>query len=101
MLHLKKYILILFEQSIDGINSAFVITLDRKERMDFTYMAWSEGFGLVVPSPEEESRLFAFIGPFQPTVSKNFFESSNTPAEAKEDYFIIVSISIDSNRFGF
>jgi hypothetical protein len=43
--------------------------MDRVERMDFTSHTWSEGFSLIVPRPAEESRLFAFIGPFQPTAS--------------------------------
>jgi len=47
--------------------------MDRVERMDFTSHTWSEGFSLIVPRPEEESRLFAFIGPFQPTVSYYHF----------------------------
>jgi ionotropic glutamate receptor len=42
--------------------------MDRVERMDFTFHTFSDGFSLVVPKPEEESRLFAFIGPFQPNV---------------------------------
>ena len=36
--------------------------------MDFTFFTLSEGFGLIVPRPGEESRLFAFVRPFQPTV---------------------------------
>jgi hypothetical protein len=38
--------------------------------MDFTsFFVWVDGFSLIVPKPGEESRLFAFIGPFQPAVS--------------------------------
>ncbi len=48
---------------------SFYLTMDRVERMDFTSHTWSEGFSLIVPRPAEESRLFAFVGPFQPTVS--------------------------------
>ncbi|KAK4019074.1 hypothetical protein OUZ56_001104 [Daphnia magna] len=37
--------------------------------MDFTsFFGWSESYTMVVPRPEEESRLFAFIWPFQPSV---------------------------------
>ena len=37
--------------------------------MDFAlFPAWYEVFRLVVPAPEEENRLFAFIGPFSLTV---------------------------------
>ena len=37
--------------------------------MDFTCgIVWSEPYNLVVPKPEFEDRLFAFIRPFQPVV---------------------------------
>ena len=42
--------------------------MDRKEDVDFTYAIWAETIDLVVPRPGEESRLFAFIRPFQPMV---------------------------------
>nr|CAH0108320.1 unnamed protein product [Daphnia galeata] len=56
------------EKDVDGIACSFFLTMDRVERMDFTFHTFSDGFSLVVPKPEEESRLFAFIGPFQPNV---------------------------------
>ena len=37
--------------------------------MDFVYAIVTETFDLVVPVPGEESRLFAFIRPFQPMVT--------------------------------
>ena len=40
--------------------------------MEFTSMVWTEPFTLIVPKPEEESRLFAFIRPFQPLVTHKF-----------------------------
>ena len=43
--------------------------MDRKEDVDFTYAIWAETIDLVVPRPGEESRLFAFIRPFQPKVT--------------------------------
>ena len=58
-----------FSQNIDGIACSFYVTMERKEMMDFTlFPAWYEVFRLVVPAPEEENRLFAFIGPFSLTV---------------------------------
>ena len=36
--------------------------------MDFTFALLIEPYTLLAPSPIEESRLFAFILPFQPTV---------------------------------
>jgi len=59
----------LVAQIIDGILVAFYLTMDRVERFDYSASAWSEGFSFVAPRPGEENRLFAFIGPFQPTVS--------------------------------
>ena len=60
----------MYLKDIDGISSGFYVTLDRKERMDFTSFTWSDDFGLVEPRPGEESRLFAFIGPFQSMVNE-------------------------------
>ncbi len=45
--------------------------MDRGERFDYTASAWSEAFSFVAPRPGQESRLFAFIGPFQPMVGYN------------------------------
>ena len=65
-------------QNIDEIATGFYLTLDRIERMDFTFLVLSEGFGLIVPTPGEESRLFAFVRPFQPMVAKiNYFYCDN------------------------
>ena len=55
-------------QNIDAVDSGFIITVDRKEKVEFTYAIWAEADGIIVPKPGEESRLFAFIRPFQPTV---------------------------------
>ena len=60
----------MYFKDIDGVAGGFYITLDRKERMDFTSFIWSDDFGLVAPRPGEESRLFAFIGPFQSMVNE-------------------------------
>ncbi|XP_046453793.1 ionotropic receptor 93a-like [Daphnia pulex] len=49
--------------------------MDRVKRFDYTASAWSEGFSFVTPRPDEESRLFAFIGPFQPAVWMAIFIS--------------------------
>nr|CAH0101184.1 unnamed protein product [Daphnia galeata] len=62
-------------KNIDGITPCFYLTMDRVERFDFTTFIWSEGFRLVVPRSGEESRLFAFIGPFQPMVWMSIFIS--------------------------
>ena len=57
-----------FTQEVDGTISSFIASPDRKERMDFTFFLWTEPCTLLVPTPELESRLFAFIRPFQPMV---------------------------------
>ncbi|XP_057374698.1 ionotropic receptor 93a-like isoform X2 [Daphnia carinata] len=57
------------DEAVDGIICGFGLTLDRMKRMGYTSsFVWVDGFSLVVPKPGEESRLFAFTGPFQPTV---------------------------------
>lgn len=57
----------------DALIGTLLVTPERKEKADFTFLAWSEPFVLIVPKPEQESRLFAFIRPFQPLVGhKNF-----------------------------
>nr|CAH0101189.1 unnamed protein product [Daphnia galeata] len=62
-------------QNCDGIINAFYLTMDRAERFDYTASAWSEGFSFAMPRPGEESRLFAFVGPFQPRVWISIFIS--------------------------
>ena len=48
--------------------SGFIVTPDRKEKMDFAFFIGTEPYTLIVPKPEMESRLFAFIRPFHPMV---------------------------------
>ncbi|XP_045036265.1 glutamate receptor ionotropic, kainate 3 isoform X2 [Daphnia magna] len=66
--HEGLYYQLINEEAIDGIASSFYLTMDRVTRMDYTFPTWADGFSLVVPRPGEENRLFAFVGPFQPTV---------------------------------
>lgn len=61
-----------FSKDVDGILGAFYLTMDRKQRFDYTYIVWSEDFFIISPVPGEENRLFAFIGPFQPMVSYRY-----------------------------
>ncbi|XP_046453943.1 ionotropic receptor 93a-like [Daphnia pulex] len=63
------------DQDINGIVPSFFLSMDRVERFDFTSFIWAEGFRLVLPRPGEESRLFAFIRPFQPWVWLSIFVS--------------------------
>ncbi|XP_046454961.1 glutamate [NMDA] receptor subunit 1-like isoform X1 [Daphnia pulex] len=55
-------------KNVDSITSTFHLTADRVAKNDPTSFIWTEGMTLIVPRPEEENRLFAFIGPFQPMV---------------------------------
>ncbi|KAI9566014.1 hypothetical protein GHT06_009813 [Daphnia sinensis] len=56
-------------KEVDGFAVVFIATPERKKIMDLTpFFAWSEPYTMVVPRPEEESRLFAFIWPFHPSV---------------------------------
>ena len=74
---LSVYLYLLRIQNIDAICGGFIITPDRKERVDFvSHPYWAETQDLVVPVPGEESRLFAFIRPFQPKVIHALIPSS-------------------------
>ena len=59
--------------------------------MEYTSMVWTEPFTLIVPKPEEESRLFAFIRPFQPLVTYKFI-AINKQSASQPDRFDILSI---------
>lgn len=68
-IHEAAFYQLVNDKDIDGIASSFYVTLSRMQRMDHTtHHGWVDGFRLVVPRSEEQSRLFAFIGPFEPTV---------------------------------
>ncbi|XP_046461499.1 uncharacterized protein LOC124207902 [Daphnia pulex] len=68
-MHEAAFYQLINEKKIDGIPCAFFLTQDRINRMDYTsYFVWVDGLSLIVPKPGEQSRLFAFIGPFQPSV---------------------------------
>lgn len=56
-------------QDIDGSGVAMIITPERKEKMDFAYLIWTEPYKILSPRLGEEPRLFAFVWPFQKVVS--------------------------------
>ncbi|XP_057369794.1 glutamate receptor ionotropic, delta-1-like [Daphnia carinata] len=55
-------------KKVDVYSNGVVATPERKQIVDLTYFIWTEPYSMVVPQPEEESRIFAFIYPYQPTV---------------------------------
>lgn len=57
-----------FDQEVDAYVNGLIATPERKAKADITYYIWTELYSLIVPLPEEESRLFAFVGTFQPLV---------------------------------
>lgn len=64
-----------FVQEADAIISSLIPTIDRIQKLDFTtFIQWNEPYSLIVPRPSYESRLLAFIRPFQPLVSHNAVE---------------------------
>ncbi|EFX85981.1 hypothetical protein DAPPUDRAFT_98390 [Daphnia pulex] len=73
--HEGAFYTLMNDKNVDGLLVAFYLTMDRVERFDYTSSSWSEGFSFVAPRPGEESRLFAFIGPFQPMVWMSVFIS--------------------------
>jgi len=70
-LKLKKWGKIRKFQDIDINTAGMMSTPDRKKVIDFSYPFWIGPFKLLVPKPGEESRLFAFIRPFQPLVNNS------------------------------
>jgi hypothetical protein len=63
---------IAIEQEADACGNGLIATPERKTtNLDFSYFIWTELYSMIVPLPEEEPRLFAFVRPFQPTVRKS------------------------------
>lgn len=60
--------LCLILQEVDALVNGLVASPERKKKMDFSYFIWTELYSMVVPRAEEESRLLAFIRPFQSIV---------------------------------
>ena len=56
-------------QEVDALAVGVYPTPERKKNMDFGYIIIGEPYLMVVPRPEEEPRLFAFIRPFTPIVN--------------------------------
>ncbi|XP_045025959.1 glutamate receptor ionotropic, delta-1-like [Daphnia magna] len=55
-------------KEVDVYSNGVVATPERKQKVDLTYFIWTEPYSMVVPQPEEQSRIFAFIYPYQPMV---------------------------------
>ncbi|XP_046446905.1 glutamate receptor ionotropic, delta-1-like [Daphnia pulex] len=56
------------DNEADACGNGIIATPERKKNLDFSYFVWTEPYSMVVPQPEEEPRLFAFVRPFQPPV---------------------------------
>ncbi|EFX66287.1 hypothetical protein DAPPUDRAFT_116519 [Daphnia pulex] len=57
------------DNEVDACGNGLIATPERKSaNLDFSYFIWTELYSMIVPLPEEEPRLFAFVRPFQPTV---------------------------------
>ncbi len=55
-------------QEVDIATTDFVLYLSLFSRFDVSIPLYTAGVALIVPWPDEESRLLAPIHPFQPTV---------------------------------
>lgn len=64
---IEKYFHIV-EKDVDGTTLGLIASPERKEKLDFAYVAWTEPYSMVVPRPGEVPKLFAFIRPFQQRV---------------------------------
>ena len=55
-----------------------VIDPSRAARIDYTCgLGWAEPYNIIVPKPEFQSRLFAFVRPFQPLVNLKILKMNN------------------------
>ncbi|EFX69521.1 hypothetical protein DAPPUDRAFT_258444 [Daphnia pulex] len=58
--------------------------------MDYTsFFVWVDGLSLIVPKPGEQSRLFAFIGPFQPSLMNALISTDSTEAFDRNSFRIL------------
>jgi len=57
---------------VDITAAGGLIDPDQLDKIDFTYPIVLSPLKMIVPSGEEESRLFAFVRPFQPMVKGQF-----------------------------
>lgn len=48
-----------------------IATTDRTGEVDFAHYFWIEPYVMIVPKPEEEPRLFAFVRPFDSMVKSS------------------------------
>ena len=66
-----------------------IATPERRKNIDFPqFFVWAEPYAMVVPHPEEEIRLFAFIRPFQPMVTVTLSTSDFTNLIV--NYFVLM-----------
>lgn len=59
----------MLSQQADGCLGLYVMTEDRVKIMDVTAEIWQEPYALIVPAPQEASRLLSFIKPWQSSVN--------------------------------
>ena len=65
MLHIRDE-----EQKVDILGYPLTMNLDRASKMDFSTYHISTKYALMVPYPEEKSRIDVLIRPFETKVSK-------------------------------
>lgn len=53
-----------------------------------TYFSWEERYRMIVPKPGEDSRLFAFIRPFDGIVSIHFSSPAKTSQNSNSSVLI-------------
>jgi hypothetical protein len=53
---------------VDTTAAGILIDPDQLDKIDFSYPILLSPVKMIVPAGEEESRLFAFVRPFQPMV---------------------------------
>ena len=76
-------------QEVDALNVGTIATPERAKKMDFAYIMWAEPYVMVVPRPEEEPRLLAFIRPFTPMVISLFLNQSDLCAYHRQIQLVL------------
>jgi hypothetical protein len=69
----KSLLLYIRKKELDGSSRFVIATYDRMKSTDFAFFVWAEPLAMVVPRPGEEPRIFAFVYPFQSTVTRFVF----------------------------
>lgn len=87
------------EKEVDGSGVGMIITPERKEKMDFAYLIWTEPYTIVSPRPGEEPRVFSFVWPFQANVSYLNFRLESISKQFISNLKTKQGVATDSSQY--